>query len=75
MSQHIQYVRRAIDDAGSQARLAARMGCSQQQIAYLLKARSISAEMALKLEEATRGKVGKSDLRPDIWPAEQGVTP
>ncbi len=59
----------AVDHFGSQAALAEEMGCSQQQISYLMKAKSISAEMALKLHEATDGKVSKYQLRPDIFDA------
>lgn len=52
---------------GSQAKLAEVIGCSQQQISYLLKAKSISAEMAMKIDTATNGAVSKNDLRPDIF--------
>jgi DNA-binding transcriptional regulator YdaS (Cro superfamily) len=68
-------IERAVRDAGSQAKLAAKMACSQQQIAYLLKARTITAEMALKVHAATDGKVSKHQLRPDIFgsqPVEEG---
>lgn len=61
------HIERAIGHYGSQAKLAEAMGCSQQQIAYLLKASSITAEMALKVHEATGGAVSKHDLRPDIF--------
>jgi DNA-binding transcriptional regulator YdaS (Cro superfamily) len=57
----------AVDHFGSQAALAEEMGCSQQQISYLLKAKSISADMAKKLHDATDGKVSKFQLRPDIF--------
>ena len=60
-------IQAAIDQHGSQAKLAMAMGCSQQQIAYLLKASSITAEMALKVDEATGGAVSKHDLRADIF--------
>ena len=60
-------IQAAIDQHGSQAKLAMAMGCSQQQIAYLLKASSITAEMALKVDEATGGAVSKHSLRPDIF--------
>jgi DNA-binding transcriptional regulator YdaS (Cro superfamily) len=59
----------AIGHHGSQAKLAEAMGCSQQQIAYLLKASSITAEMAMKVDAATAGTVSKHDLRPDIFGA------
>lgn len=60
-------IRTAINQLGSQAKLAKAMGCSQQQIAYLLTASSITAEMALKVHAATNGKVSKHSLRPDIF--------
>lgn len=61
------YIEKAVSAYGSQAKLADAMGCSQQQIAYLLKASSISAEMALRIDAATAGTVSKHDLRPDIF--------
>jgi len=65
-------IKTAVDKHGSQAKLATAMGCSQQQIAYLLKASSITAEMAMKVDEATDGTVSRHDLRPDIFgPAPQ----
>lgn len=67
------HIRTAIDQLGSQAKLAQAMGCSQQQIAYLLKAHSISAEMALKIDAATNGAVSKHELRPDIFGALAGA--
>ena len=61
------HIERAIQIHGSQANLASAMGCSQQQISYLLNAKSITAEMAKALDEATCGKVSRHDLRPDIF--------
>lgn len=63
------HIETAVGHYGSQAKLAEAMGCSQQQIAYLLKASSITAEMALKIDAATNGKVSKHHLRPDIFGA------
>ena len=63
---------RAVRHHGSQSKLAAAMGCSQQQIAYLLKAKSITAEMALSVDRATAGAVSKHELRPDIFGARAG---
>lgn len=60
-------IERAINHHGSQAKLADKMGCSQQQIAYLLKAKSITAEMAIKVEGATGGAISRHELRPDIF--------
>ncbi len=65
------HIKRAIGHYGSQAKLAEAMGCSQQQIAYLLKASSVTAEMALKIDAATNGKVSKHDLRADIFGARE----
>ncbi len=61
------YIEKAVAKYGSQAKLADAVGCSQQQIAYLLKASSISAEMAMRIDSATAGTVSKHDLRPDIF--------
>ncbi len=61
------HIRRAIEHCGSQAKLADAMGCSQQQISYLLKAERISVEMAMAVDRATDGKVDRSMLRPDIF--------
>ena len=60
-------IERAVSLFGSQAKLAAAMGCSQQQIAYLLKAKRVSAEMAILLHESTAGVVSKHVLRPDLF--------
>lgn len=62
-----EHIERAIQFHGTQARLAEVIGCSQQQISYLRRAKSITAEMALALHAATGGKVSKHDLRPDIF--------
>lgn len=61
------HIEAAIDLFGSQARLAQAVGCTQQQISYLLKAKSITAEMAKKLDDATGGRVSKHDLKPDVF--------
>lgn len=67
------HVERAIEKFGSQAKLAAALDCSQQQISYLLNAKSISAEMAKKLDEVTGGEVSRHDLRPDIYGPKEEV--
>lgn len=66
-------INRAVTHCGSQAKLATKAGCSQQQIAYLLKAKNISAEMAMALDTATDGVVSRHDLRPDIFGEKPGV--
>jgi len=62
------HIKRAVKAVGSQKKLADAMGCSQQQISYLLKgARNVSAEMAVSIERATAGAVTRHHLRPDIF--------
>lgn len=61
------HIERAVAHLGSQAKLAAAIGCSQQQISYLLSVDRITAEMAIKIDVATGGVVGRADLRPDLF--------
>lgn len=65
------HVETAISLYGSQAKLAEKVGCSQQYISWLLSepSRRISAEMALAFERATDGKLSKHEMRPDIFGA------
>lgn len=73
MSTFRDHVSRAVDLKGSQQKLAEAIGCSQQQISYLLKeADRISAEMAIKIERATAGQVRREELRPDLYAADAG---
>jgi len=61
-------VAEAITIAGSQAKLAEAAGCSQQAISFLLNGRmGMSAEMAVRLDRATGGRVPKEQLRPDLF--------
>ena len=71
MAQQHKLIEKAIKLRGSQAKLADAIGCSQQQISYLLKARNVSAEMAIKIDAATGGMVSRHQLRPDIFPADR----
>ncbi|MGO4676102.1 hypothetical protein AB4Z40_24665 [Bosea sp. 2YAB26] len=61
-------LRREIDRAGSEARLAAAVGCSQVAINKAKRAASVSPWMALRLEAATG--VSRQHWRPDLWPAD-----
>lgn len=64
------HVERAIEIKGSQAKLAADVGCSQQYISWLLtEAKRISAEKSMAFEKATGGRVSRFDLRPDLFGA------
>lgn len=62
------HIKRAINLAGSQVKLAEGMGCSQQYISWLLKeATQISGDKAVACERATNGGVSRFDLRPDLF--------
>ena len=62
------HIRRAIEDAGSQKALAKKAGLSQQMISFLVtRATTVSAEVAVKIERATDGKVSRRELRPDLF--------
>ena len=52
---------------GSQPATADAIGCSQQQVSYMLFAPKVTAEMALKIDAATSGAISKHTLRPDIF--------
>lgn len=68
---HIAVIRDAIAHYGSQVTLAAEMGCSQQYISWLLNTpgANMSAEMALKLHNASGGVFAKYLTRPDLFEA------
>jgi len=69
------HLRHAITLLGSQKALAEALTakgrpCTQQKISLLLTSRydRISAEDSMAIEAVTRGRVLRSDLRPDLWP-------
>lgn len=67
---HHKLVQIAIDQFGSQKKLADAIGITQQGVSYLLnKAPRVPAEMAVAIHKATKGKVRKDQLRPDIFGA------
>ena len=55
---------KAIEQAGSQAKLAALLGVKQQHVSYWLRSR-VPAEWCRPISEATGVPV--SDLRPDLF--------
>lgn len=57
---------KAIERAGSEAKLAEAAGCSQPAINKAKRTGSISADMALGLEKATG--INRHYWRPDYWP-------
>ena len=65
---------KAIEVCGSQASLASRIGVKQQVISFwLTKSRlGVAAEYVIPIERATEGAVTRHELRPDIYPQEQG---
>lgn len=70
-------LRKAVEIAGSQAKLAEALGISQQGVSFLMnKADRVSAEIAVKIEQFTDGQILRSELRPDIFgPAPQVAAP
>jgi DNA-binding transcriptional regulator YdaS (Cro superfamily) len=74
MAHFREHVRRAVEIAGSQEKLAAAAGFSQQHISYLLnEAKQISAESAVGIERATAGQVPRHLMRPDMFPPPAGA--
>lgn len=60
----------AVAIAGSQAKLARKIGLTQQQVSRLARGKhKVKAEVAIAIETATSGSVPRWRLRPDIWPA------
>lgn len=58
----------AIKVCGGQVPLAVKAGVRQQTISKLLnRQHAVSAEVAIKIERATEGKVTRADLRPDLF--------
>ena len=63
-------LKRALEIAGSQSKLAAAIGTSQQLVSYwLANGKPLPAEFVLAAE-AKLG-VSRHDLRPDIYPASE----
>lgn len=61
-------VKRAVEIAGSQQKLAKAIGISQQRVSHLLTtAPKISAEIAVAIDRFTKGAVSKEALRPDLF--------
>jgi DNA-binding transcriptional regulator YdaS (Cro superfamily) len=58
----------AIALAGSEAKLGAAAGFSQNAIWNAKRKGRVSAELAVGIDRATNGVVSKSMLRPDLFP-------
>lgn len=58
----------AIDKAGGQAALAARIGVKQQLVwNWLNRGNAVPPEHCAAIEQATEGTVTRRDLRPEDW--------
>ncbi|WP_409516130.1 transcriptional regulator [Brevundimonas sp.] len=57
----------AIQIFGSQSKLAAATGRSQNAVWHALKNGRVSAEFAMAIDAATDGQVSRSALRPDVY--------
>ena len=58
---------------GTEAKLGDATGYSQNGIHQAKKRGHVSPLMALAIDEATKGVVSASKLRPDLWPSELHV--
>lgn len=61
-------INQAIRKAGGLQALAMRCGVSYQAVQAWRARGQVPATHVLKIEEATRGKVSRHQLRPDIYP-------
>lgn len=61
------YITQAITLLGSEAKLGAAAGVSQHAIWSAKRKGRVSAELAIKIERATEGKVTRAQLRPDLF--------
>ncbi|WP_414468053.1 transcriptional regulator [Methylobacterium currus] len=71
-------IQAAITLLGSEAKLGAACGVSQAAIWKAKRAKRVSAELAIRIESATKGAVERHRLRPDLWSAPRqpdGVAP
>lgn len=67
------HIARAVQLAGSEAKLGEATGYSQHAIWRAKKRGSVTPEMALRIHRALSGKVTASQLRPDLWPTSDHV--
>lgn len=61
-------IARALEESGlTQSELAARISVTPQAVNQWVKAGHVPAERCRSIEEATRGRVTRYDLRPDVF--------
>lgn len=59
-------IREAIECFGSQKEAAIAFGITQPTLNYSLSVGFVSAEVALRIQKATKGKIKAIDLRPSL---------
>jgi DNA-binding transcriptional regulator YdaS (Cro superfamily) len=70
---HRELIHEAIRIAGTQQKLADAIGVSQQRISHIIRlSKRVPAEVAVKIDRFTDGKVSKTALRPDIFSEGEG---
>ncbi|WP_370005866.1 transcriptional regulator [Sinorhizobium fredii] len=69
-AQTTRLIEAAITIAGSEAKLGALAGYSQNAIWYAKRNGRVSAELACAIDRATNGAISKGQLRPDLYPPE-----
>lgn len=69
MSDVTELLQAAISKLGSEAKLGAAAGYSQNAIWSAKRTGRVSAELAAAIHKATEGAVPRWQLRPDIWEA------
>ena len=62
----------AIAIFGSEDKLAEATGMSQSRINEAKHGGQVGPRLAMAIDRATKGKVSKSALRPDLWPPRGG---
>lgn len=67
----IEALKTAISTAGSQTKLAERIGKTQGHISQWLRRGAVPAEMVLTIEKHTG--VSRHDLRPDLYPRDEAA--
>jgi DNA-binding transcriptional regulator YdaS (Cro superfamily) len=66
---------RAVAILGSEVKLAAACGVTQPAISKAKHKGRVSARLALRMHQATKGRVPASELRPDLWRWPEHVPP
>jgi DNA-binding transcriptional regulator YdaS (Cro superfamily) len=68
MTEHRTLLEEAVKLAGSQAKLAEKIGLSQQGVSYIMnRSEAVPAEVAVAIDRFTEGKISKRELRPDLF--------